>query len=108
MLNHSFYVLCKRIRYLYSACSVIRTLIIRHLDYPNAKFHKPHLHYKSHMGLGDYKILQKFIFQLSKAMQSAENVLIIEEKLGICKLMATDRSYTEHYGSRRLTTVAKS
>ena len=30
-----------------------------------------------------------------------------EEKLGICKLMATDRSYMECYGSRRLTTVTK-
>ena len=41
-------------------------------------------------------------------MQSAKNVLIIEGKLDICKLMATDRSYTERYRSRLSTTVAKS
>ena len=40
-------------------------------------------------------------------MQSAENVLIIEEKLDICKLMAVDRVYTEeYYRSRRSTIVA--
>ena len=39
-------------------------------------------------------------------MQSAENVLIIEEKLDICKFMAVDRVYTEDYGSRRSTIVA--
>ena len=31
-------------QYQYSTTSVIRTSIIRHLNYPNAKFHKPHLH----------------------------------------------------------------
>ena len=48
-------------------------------DYPNAKFHKPHRHYKSHVGLDDCEILQYGIFQSAKATQSAENVLIIEE-----------------------------
>ena len=40
-------------------------------------------------------------------MQSAENVLIIEEKLEIRKLMAVDRVYTEDYRSRRSTIVSK-
>ena len=93
---------------LYSASSVIRTSNIRHLNDPNAKFHKPHPHYESHMGLGDCEILQNGIFQLSEATRSAENVLIIKEKLDSCKFLATDRSYKEHYGSRGSTTVTKS
>ena len=86
------------------------------LDYPNLNYPTPRLSeckiseatptYESHMGLGDCEILQNGVFKSSKAMQSAENV--IEEKLNICKLMATDRSYAEHYGSRRLTAVTKS
>ena len=32
---------------------------------------------------------------------------LLEEKLDICKLMATDRPYTERYRTRRLTIVAK-
>ena len=52
-----------------------------------------------------FQILQNDIFQSPKAMLSAENV---GEKLDICKLMAKDRSYMEHYRSRRLTAVAKS
>ena len=59
-----------------------------------------HTHiYKGHV--------QNGVFQLLKATRSAENVLIIEEKLDICKLMATDKSYTERYRSRRSTIVAK-
>ena len=46
---------------------------------------------------GDCKILQNGIFQSSKVTWSAENLSIIEEKLDICKLNATDGSYTEHY-----------
>ena len=38
-------------------------------------------------------------------MQSAKNVLIIEERLDIYKLMAVDRVYTEDYRSRRSTIV---
>ena len=93
---------------MYSASSIIQTSIIWRLNYPDAKFHKPHPHYKSHVGLGDCKILQNGVFQSSKATRSAENILIIKEKLDICRLMVTDRFYTEHYGSRRSTTVAKS
>ena len=33
------------------------------LDYPNAKFHKLHPHYESHVGLGDCEILQNGVFQ---------------------------------------------
>ena len=85
---------------------VIRTSIIWHLDYPNTKFHKPH---NSQKPCGSWRLwyLAKCCFPIVKVTQSAENVLIIEEKLGICKLMTTDRSYTERYGSRRSTTVAK-
>ena len=42
----------------YSESSVIRASIIWHLDYPNANVHKPHPHYKSHVGHG--------VFQSSK------------------------------------------
>ena len=93
---------------MYSASSVIQTSIIQRLNYLDVKFHKPHPHYKSHVGLGDCKILWNGVFQSSKATHSAENVLIIKEKLDICRLMVTDRFYTEHYGSRQSTTVAKS
>ena len=68
-----------------------------------------HTHiYESHVGFGDCEILQNGVFQSSKATQSAENVLIIKEKLDICKLMATDGSYTEHYRSRQSTIIARS
>ena len=83
----------------YSASSVIQTSIIRHLDHPNAKFIKPHPHLR--------KPHAKWCFPIVKATRSAENVLIIEEKLDICKLMATDKSYTECYGSRRSTTAIR-
>ena len=45
------------------------------LDYPNTKFRKPHPHYEGHVGLGDCEILQNGVFQSSKAMWSAENIL---------------------------------
>ena len=92
--------------------SIIQTSIIWHLYYPTpllseCKISEATPTYEGHMGLGDCEILWNGVFQLSKeSMQSAENV--IKEKLNICKLMATDRSYVEHYGSRRLTAVAKS
>ena len=49
----------------------------------------------------------KWRFPIVKAVWSAENVLVIEEKLGIGKLMATDRSYTKRYEGRQSTTVTK-
>ena len=61
-----------------------------------------HTHITKPRGFGDYEILQNGVFQLSTATRGAENILIIEEKLD--ELMATDRSYTEHYRSRRSTT----
>ena len=67
-----------------------------------------HTHiYKTQVGRGDCRMLQKLCFPIVKATRSAENAMIIEEKLDICKLMPTDGSYTEHYGSRRSTTVTK-
>ena len=86
---------------------VIRTSIIWHLDYPNTKFHKPHPHLQKPCGSWRLRYLTKCCFPIVKVTRSAENVLIIEEKLDICKLMTTDRSYTERYGSRWSTTVTK-
>ena len=65
---------------MYSASSVIQTSIIQRLNYPDVKFHKPHAHYKSHVGLGDCKTLWNGVFQSSKATRSAENVLIIKRE----------------------------
>ena len=86
---------------------VIRTSIIWHLDYPNTKFHKPHPHLQKPCGSWQLRYLAKCCFPIVKVTRSAENVLITEEKLDICKLMTTDRSYTERYGSRWSTTVAR-
>ena len=75
------------------------TSIIRTQNCHFARFcNRQHLHGFHNVGVACEN------FQSSKAMWSAENALTIEEKLDICKF----RSYTEHYGSRRSTTVAKS
>ena len=52
--------------------------------------HKPYPHLQKPRGSWQLRNLAKWCFPIVKAMQSAENVLIIKEKL-----MATDRSYTE-------------
>ena len=87
---------------LYSASSVIQTSIIW-----MQKFHKPNPHLQNPSGSWRLQNLAKSCFPIVKATRSAENALIIEEKLDICKFMPRDGSYTEHYGSRRSTTVTK-
>ena len=52
------------------------------------------------MGRDNCKILQNGVFQSSKQHRVPKNVLIIEEKLGMCKLMAIQ---IERYGSRQST-----
>ena len=69
----------------YSASSVIWILIIQHLDYPNAKFHKPHPHLQKPHGLGDCEILQ---MAPSNHQGNAECLKCIEERLDTCKLIA--------------------
>ena len=56
--------------------------------------------------LFDTSIIWMQNFPIVNSNTECQNVLIIEEKLD--ELMATDRFYTEHYRSRRSTTVAKS
>ena len=58
------------------------------------------------MGRGNCKILQNGVFQSSK--QCGVPKLYTKEKLDICNLMATDRSYTERYQSEWSTIVTKS
>ena len=90
----------------YSASLAIQLLIIWHLDYQNAKFHKPHPYLQKPRESWWLRNLAKW-HPIVKTTRSTKNVLIIEEKLGICKLMATDRSYTKCYGSRRSTAVTE-
>ena len=71
----------------YSASLVIRTSIIQHPNYPNAKFHKPHPHLQKPRGSWQLRNLAKWCFPIIKKQCR------VEEKLDICKLMATDRSY---------------
>ena len=87
---------------------MIEIQITEDAPYKLYKFHKPHSHLQKPCELWRLKILSKWHLLIIKAVWSAENVLIIKEKLDICKLMAIDRSYMEHYGSGQSTTVAKS
>ena len=92
----------------YSASSVIRTLIIRHLDYPNAKFHKLHPHYESHVGLGNCEILQNGVFQSSKATRSAKSVST-SVVLCIGSICSQELANTQLlFDNQRSTTVTKS
>ena len=98
---------------------IIRTLIIWHLDYLNLEYLTPWLSEckisqatptftKAMWVVAIAKYCKKWHFPIVKAMQSAENVLNIKEKLDIHKLMpATDRSYTKCYRSRQSTIVAR-
>ena len=76
---YSFYVIWQNKRH------VQCIIVYPNLDYPNAKFHKPHPHLQKPCGLWQLQNLAKWYFPIVKAMQSAENVLIIKEKLDICK-----------------------
>ena len=89
-------------------CNIVQCILgYPNFDYPNTRLSECKISQATptlRKPRGSWR-LQKGIFLSSKATRSAENVLII---LNICKFMATDRSYTKHCGSRRLTTVAKS
>ena len=82
------------------------------LNYPTpqlseCKIHKPHSHLWKPCRSWQLWNPAKWHFLTVKAMPSAKNILIIEEKLDIYKLMATNRFYMECYGIRRSTIVKK-
>ena len=92
----------------YSASSVIRSSIIRHPDCPNAKFHKPYPHLQKPCGSWRLRNLAKWCFPIIKATAKRQKYIIHYQRKEGYRQAHGCRSYTERYGSRLSTTVAKS
>ena len=73
------------------------------------KFHKPHPHLQNPSGSWRLQNLAKVVFSNCQSNAKCRKCIDYRREAGyiICKLMPTDGSYTEHYGSRRSTTVTK-